>query len=217
MTRTHSKKRKRGKWHQSHTSDKFVREAKRLGLRARSHFKIEEIDRKYKLFNQVHSVLDLGASPGGWANYAAAKLKTNGVLYAIDILPMKPIDGVHFDQLDITNSDDLNRLCETIPKRTIQVVMSDMAPNISGNKVRDVANFELLHDAMFEVTEHALANSGSLVYKIFNDSDSHLHKRRCQQWFGFCEIFKPKSSRSRSQEMYLVAMNYRGGELGFVK
>ena len=214
MTRIRSRKRKTSRWHRRQSRDRHVREANRLGLRSRSYFKLVEIDDRFKLFKAGQRVLDLGASPGGWSQYAASRTVPGGMVCAIDLLPMDPIANVQFIQCDITRPEGFERVRAAMRRRSAGVVLSDMAPNLTGNSSTDEANFERLHEAIFRLSECVLQPGGALVFKIFNDSQSALLKRRCLQLFGRCELFKPNSSRSRSKEMYMIAMRYHGPSCG---
>ena len=198
-------------WRQRQDSDGFVRESQRLGLRSRSYFKIEELDKKYRLLKKGQTVVDLGASPGGWSQYVASRIGADGVVFAVDLLEMKPLQGVDFIQCDITQEESLNRLISVIGDRQVNLVLSDMAPNISGNSVIDSRNFSELQQAIFGVCKRLFSDGGSLVFKFFQDFESAELKKGCLTIFSSCELFKPKSSRSKSREVYMVARGFQKG------
>lgn len=208
--RKNSKAKSSARWHQRQGKDPFVREAARRGLRSRAYFKLEELDAKYRLFDGVSHVLDLGASPGGWSQYAAARLPAEGVVYAVDALPMRPLERVRFISCDMTCGDDLARLLREIPARSIELALSDMAPNLTGVASADAGGFEQLREAMFAACAHGLVKGGTLAFKLFNDAQTKHVKRTCLELFDRCDVHKPKASRPKSQEIYMVARNFRG-------
>ena len=189
-------------------SDGFVREAVRLGVRSRSYFKIQEIDRKFKLFSRGQTVLDLGASPGGWCQYAVSQIGPGGMVYAVDVLELKQLDQVQFIRCDITDQQSRKSLVSAMESQKVDLLLSDMAPNLTGNASVDSRNFSDLYEAIFDVCRLVLEQGGALVFKYFQDQESINLKRQCESQFDSCSIFKPKASRSRSQESYLIAKLY---------
>ena len=197
-------------WRQMQENDGFVREAARLGVRSRSYFKIEEIDRRFELFKQGQTVLDLGASPGGWSQYASSRIGSQGRVIAVDLLDMKPLNQVCFMQCDITQQQAVDELTSVIGERQVNVVLSDMAPNITGNSTIDSRNFSEIHEAIFNVCRTAMAEQGSLVFKFFQDNESSVLREVCAAQFADCKFYKPKASRSKSQEAYMIAKRFIG-------
>ena len=191
-------------------NDGFVREAARLGVRSRSYFKIEEIDRRFELFKQGQTVLDLGASPGGWSQYASSRIGSQGRVIAVDLLDMKPLNQVCFMQCDITQQQAVDELTSAIGETQVNVVLSDMAPNITGNSTIDSRNFSEIHEAIFNVCRTAMAGQGSLVFKFFQDNESSALREMCAAQFADCKFYKPKASRSKSQEAYMIAKGFIG-------
>ena len=189
-------------------SDGFVREAVRLGVRSRSYFKIQEIDRKFKLFSRGQTVLDLGASPGGWCQYAVSQIGPGGMVYAVDVLELKQLDQVQFIRCDITDQQSRKSLVSAMESQKVDLLLSDMAPNLTGNASVDSRNFSDLYEAIFDICRLVLEQGGALVFKYFQDQESINLKRQCESQFASCSIFKPKASRSRSQESYLIAKLY---------
>ena len=197
-------------WRQMQENDGFVREAARLDVRSRSYFKIEEIDRKFELFKQGQTVMDLGASPGGWSQYASSRIGSQGRVIAVDLLNMKPLNQVCFMQCDITQQQAVDELTSAIGERQVNVVLSDMAPNITGNSTIDSRNFSEIHEAIFNVCRTAMAGQGSLVFKFFQDNESSALREMCAAQFADCKFYKPKASRSKSQEAYMIAKGFIG-------
>ena len=204
------KKKSSAQWRNKQSSDGFVREANRIGARSRSFFKIEEIDRKFGLFKSGCVVLDLGSSPGGWAQYSVTRVGQKGSVFAVDLLPMEPIPGVEFRQFDISLEQSMNGLLSLLGGKKVNILLSDMAPNITGNALIDSANYSHIYEAIFGVCDRVMATDGTLVFKFFQNSDSVELKMLCQTRFGKCKVHKPKSSRQRSQESYMVAARYKG-------
>ena len=197
-------------WRQMQENDGFVREAARLGVRSRSYFKIEEIDRRFELFKQGQTVLDLGASPGGWSQYASSRIGSQGRVIAVDLLDMQPLNQVYFMQCDITQQQAVDELTSAIGERQVNVVLSDMAPNITGNSTIDSRNFSEIHEAIFNVCRTAMAEQGSLVFKFFQDNESSMLREVCAAQFADYKLYKPKASRSKSREAYMIAKGFKG-------
>ena len=197
-------------WRQMQENDGFVREAARLGVRSRSYFKIEEIDRRFELFKQGQTVLDLGASPGGWSQYASSRIGSQGRVIAVDLLDMQPLNQVCFLQCDITQQQAVDELTSAIGEKQVNIVLSDMAPNITGNSTIDSRNFSEIHEAIFNVCCTVMAEQGSLIFKFFQDNESSVLREVCAVQFADCKLYKPKASRSKSQEAYLIAKGFNG-------
>ncbi len=208
MANTARSSKRSSSWQNMQDSDGFVREAVRLGVRSRSYFKIQEIDRRFNLFSLSQTVLDLGASPGGWCQYAVSRIGPGGAVYAVDVLELKPLDQVHYIQSNIIEQQSRKDLSLAIGNQKADLVLSDMAPNLTGISSVDSRNFSDLYEAIFDVCSLVLVNRGTLVFKFFQDQDSVILKRQCESRFQTCTVFKPKASRSRSQESYMIARRY---------
>ncbi len=154
-------------------------------------------------------MLDLGAAPGGWSQYVQRKIGTNGRVVAVDINAIQPIDGVEIIQLDLAAADSIERLSEKLQQRKAHVVLSDMAPNITGNSAIDSRNYFDIYAAIFRICHAVLDDSGSLVFKFFQTDETQILNKECALLFESYRIHKPKASRSASQEAYLVASGYR--------
>ena len=204
-----STKRVTSKWQRFRHQDKFVREAARLDVRARSYFKLEELDQRFGLIKPGFTVLDLGASPGGWSQYVRSAIGKRGTVIAIDINPMKPLTDVEFLQLDLAQADAVAQLSNHLNHHKVDIVLSDMAPNITGNSLIDSRNYFDIYVAIFDICKTTLADSGSLVFKFFQTNETQFLKQNCQLLFKSCRVYKPKPSRSSSQETYMVAQDYQ--------
>ena len=196
-------------WHQTHQRDEFVRRASRIGVRSRSYFKLEQLDQKFKLLRKGQRVLDLGAAPGGWSQYALTRVDEQGKVFACDILNMQPLNSVYFIQCNLLDNESIASLTKTVGGKSVDLIMSDMAPNITGNSSIDERNFSDLHDAIFELCELTLVRSGSLVFKLFQNEQTASLKKGCAALFSFCQSYKPSASRAKSKELYIVAKGHK--------
>ncbi len=206
---TRSAKSTTSKWQRFRQRDKYVREATRLDVRSRSYFKLAELDQRFGLLKSGSLVLDLGASPGGWSQYAQSRTGNEGEVVAVDINHMKPLEGVRFIQLDLAHSTAVEHLGEYLGQRKVEVVLSDMAPNITGNSIVDSRKFFDLYTSIFKICSAVLADSGSLVFKFFQTDETHRLTQHCQSIFQSCRVYKPKPSRASSQESYIIARDYQ--------
>lgn len=197
------------RWMKEHVDDYYVQLAKKKGLRSRAAFKIEEIQEKDNLFSVGMSVVDLGAAPGGWSQYLAQVVGDSGQVIACDILPMDSIVGVDFLQGDFREEDVLNALLERIASRKIDVVVSDMAPNMSGNDSIDQPKAMYLVELALDMCREVLKSGGSFVVKVFQGEGFDQYLSEIKSQFTNVKIRKPKSSRARSREVYVVATGYK--------
>ena len=193
------------RWLQEHFSDKYVLDAQKKGLRSRAWFKLEEIQKSDKLFKLGMVVVDLGAAPGGWSQYAVTQIGANGKVIACDILPMDPIVGVDFLQGDFREESVLEALLERVGDKKVQVVMSDMAPNMSGTPAVDIPRAMYLVELALDMCRKVLAPGGSFVVKVFQGDGFDDYLREIRSMFTTVRVRKPDSSRSRSREVYIVA------------
>ena len=197
------------RWKDARSRDVYVKNAARLGLRSRSYFKLEELDQKYQILKLGQRVLDLGATPGGWSQYSLTRVGDQGIVVAADILAMKPLKGVKFVHCDINERHSINSLCNAINGQKFEVVMSDMAPNITGNPSIDANNYAKLYESIFRICHSVLSAKGTLVFKIFQDESISQIKAKCIENFTQCRFHKPKASLPNSKEIYLIASNYQ--------
>ena len=198
-----------GRWLTEHFADPYVRRAKDAGLRSRAAFKLEEIDAVEKLLLPGTVVVDLGAAPGGWSQYAARKLAGRGRVIALDMLAMDVIPGVTFLQGDFREQPVLDALHAELGGARVDLVLSDMAPNISGVDVVDQARAADLEALALDFALQVLGPQGALIMKVFQGAGFQELLGDARRRFAAVRMRKPKASRSRSSETYLVARGPR--------
>ncbi|MBV8062551.1 MAG: 23S rRNA (uridine(2552)-2'-O)-methyltransferase RlmE [Nevskia sp.] len=203
--RTPSSKR----WIAEHEADHYVHEARRLGYRSRAVFKLKEIQERDHLLKPGMVVVDLGAAPGGWSQFARPLLGPKGRLVALDILPFEPIAGVEIIVGDFRENSVLEQLEGLAGERTVDLVLSDMSPNLSGIEVADMAAGVHLAELALEFADKRLKPGGNFLAKLFQGEGFDAYLRQLRGHFEAVQIRKPKASRPRSREVYLVARNYR--------
>lgn len=206
MIKTASSKR----WVEEHSSDFYVAQATKLGYRSRASFKIIEIQDKYKIFKKDMFIVDLGAAPGGWSQQIVKYVGHNGKLIALDLLDMPPIAGADFIQGDFSSDETYEQLNKLVNYNKIDSIVSDMAPNMSGNKTSDQAKSIHLLELALDFAKENLITGGSFVTKLFQGQGSDEYIKQVKECFSKVTQFKPKSSRPRSREIYVVAQNFRG-------
>ncbi|PKF51894.1 23S rRNA (uridine(2552)-2'-O)-methyltransferase RlmE [Enterovibrio nigricans] len=198
-----------GRWLKEHFDDKYVQEAQKKGYRSRAIFKLEEIQGKDKLLKSGMTIVDLGAAPGGWSQYAAEQVGESGQVIACDILPMDSLPGVSFLQGDFREEAVLNALLDRIQPDMVDVVMSDMAPNMSGNLASDQPRAMYLVELALEMCREVLAPNGAFIVKVFQGEGFDQYLAEVRSMFKAVKIRKPDSSRARSREVYIVATGYK--------
>jgi len=198
-----------GRWLEEHFSDPYVKRAQDEGLRSRAAFKLEELDAAEKLVVPGAVIVDLGAAPGGWSQYAARKLRGQGRVFALDLLPMDAITGVRFLQGDFREQEVLDQLLAELGGSRADLVLSDMAPNISGVDVVDQARAADLESLALDFALDVLSPKGVLVMKVFQGAGFQELLARARRSFRQVRMRKPKASRQRSSETYLVARDPR--------
>lgn len=197
------------RWLQEHFEDHYVQKAQKQGLRSRAVFKIEEIQNKDKLLKSGMTVVDLGAAPGGWSQYAVDVVGDEGSVIACDILEMDPIAGVDILQGDFRDESVLNTLLQRINGRNVDVVLSDMAPNMSGNAGADQPRSMYLVELALDMCHQVLKKNGSFAVKVFQGEGYEQFVKDVRASFNVVRTRKPDSSRARSREVYLVATGYK--------
>jgi 23S rRNA (uridine2552-2'-O)-methyltransferase len=197
------------RWLQRHVSDEYVKRAQREGYRSRAAFKLEELDQSDKLLRPGMVIADLGAAPGGWSQYAMKRLGGRGRLIAVDILPMEPIVGVEFILGDFTESQVLDSLKKCLAGARVDLVMSDMSPNISGVASSDQAKTMYLAELALDFAAQTLKGGGNLVVKTFQGEGYNEFHRIMKTQFEKLLARKPKASRAESRELYLVGKGFR--------
>ena len=193
------------RWMHEHFSDKYVIQAQKKGLRSRAWFKLDEIQSTDKLFKPGMTVVDLGAAPGGWSQYVVTQIGNSGRVIACDILPMDPIVGVDFLQGDFRDELVLKALTDRVGEEKVQVVMSDMAPNMSGTPSVDIPRSMYLVELALEMAKDVLAPGGSFLVKVFQGEGFDEYLTQIRSLFTKVKIRKPDASRARSREVYIVA------------
>ncbi|MFK5915799.1 MAG: 23S rRNA (uridine(2552)-2'-O)-methyltransferase RlmE [Woeseiaceae bacterium] len=197
------------RWMQEHFDDEFVKKAQRLGLRSRAVFKLEEINDKDHLLKSGMKVVDLGAAPGGWSEYAVKVVGESGQVVACDILSMDPLVGVDFLQGDFREKAVLNALLTKIEGKTIDVVMSDMAANMTGNESADSARSMYLVELALDMCDQVLKNNGAFIVKVFQGEGFEPFMKEVKKYFKTVKTRKPHASRARSREVYLIATGFK--------
>jgi 23S rRNA (uridine2552-2'-O)-methyltransferase len=204
-------------WLHDHINDPYVKLATREGYRARAAYKLKEIDETLGLIKPGHLVVDLGSTPGAWSQYVrrrmspggAASGELAGTIIALDILPMEPIEGVTFLQGDFREADVLERLTQAMSGRLADVVVSDMAPNLSGIASADAARVAHLIELAIEFAHHHMKPEGALVAKLFHGSGYSELTKLFKNNFRIVKPIKPKASRDKSSETFMVGIGLK--------
>lgn len=204
-------------WLNSHVNDPYVKAAQKDGYRARAAYKLKEIDEAFKLIKPGDIVVDLGCAPGAWSQYLRRRLAPQGAavgalqgtIISLDLLPMESIEGVHYIQGDFREEAVLAELEAAVQGRSVDVVVSDMAPNLSGSGVTDGARVAHLIELAVDFATQHLQPDGALVVKLFHGSGYEELVALFRQTFRVVKPYKPKSSRDRSAETFLVGMGLK--------
>jgi 23S rRNA (uridine2552-2'-O)-methyltransferase len=197
-------------WLHDHINDPYVKLAQKEGYRARAAYKLKEIDEDEKLIKPGQNIVDLGCTPGSWAQYARRKLAgkegggIRGMIVGLDMLPMEPVADVHFIQGDFREQAVLEQLEEALGGQKVDLVLSDMAPNLSGISTTDAARIEDIVDLAIDFARHHLKPSGCLLVKCFNMSGYTQIVEKFRQEFRVVSPKKPKASRDKSSEVFLL-------------
>ena len=192
-------------WMAEHVNDPWVKEATRLGYRSRAAFKLLELAEKDHLFRQGMSVIDLGAAPGSWTQVLRQKLGPQAAIFAIDVLPMDPVGGVTFVQADFREDEGLALLTHALGERKLDLVLSDLSPNLSGVEAADQARSVHLCELALDFAMSWLQPGGALVVKAFQGAGFEEFRHATEAHFAKVYVRKPKASRDRSREIYVVA------------
>ena len=220
-TQTKSKKLNKA-WLNNHVSDPYVQQAQKDGYRSRAAYKLKEIDEELKLIRPGQVVVDLGATPGAWSQYLRRKFapkeagqggaavgQLNGTIIALDLLDFEPIEGVHFIQGDFQEDAVLAQLEEALAGKPVDVVVSDMAPNLSGIAVTDAARISNLIELAVDFADKHLKPEGALVAKVFHGGGYNELVQLFRGHFKTVKVVKPKASRERSSETFLVGIGVK--------
>lgn len=197
------------RWLQEHARDPYVKRARKEGFRSRAAFKLEEIQRVEKLLRPGMLIVDLGAAPGGWSQFAARTLAGRGEVFALDVLPMPSVPGVTFLQGDFREEATLAQLEAALAGRKVDLVLSDMAPNMSGIDSVDQPRAMYLAELAVDFATRHLRPGGDLLMKVFQGSGFEQLLGAVRRSFATVRMRKPEASRARSSEVYLLARSYR--------
>ena len=191
-------------WVHDHINDPYVKQAQAQGYRSRAAFKLLQIDERDHLLAPGKVVVDLGSTPGGWSQVVSKKVAPGGRVIALDLLPMEPVPGVHFIQGDFREDEVLKQLEERLSGRRVGLVMSDMAPNMSGVPLVDQARVMYLAELGLEFSRAHLKPDGAFLVKVFQGSDYESFLKAMREVFKTVAVRKPDASRDRSAELYLL-------------
>ncbi|MCB2427200.1 23S rRNA (uridine(2552)-2'-O)-methyltransferase RlmE [Methylophaga pinxianii] len=191
-------------WLREHFDDPYVKKAQQKGYRSRATFKLEEIDQKDKLIRHGMSIVDLGAAPGGWSDYALHRVGDKGKVIALDILPMTPLTGVHFIEGDFREDHVLEQLNEVLAGQSIDLVLSDMAPNMTGVDAIDQPGSMHLVELALDFAITNLSKQGDFLVKVFQGEGFDEFLKSMRSHFNKVITRKPDASRARSREVYLL-------------
>ena len=197
------------RWLSEHFSDEYVKMAQQRGYRSRAVFKLEEIDSRDRLIRPGMSVVDLGAAPGGWSQYVAGKIGKHGRIIALDILPVEAIPGVEIIQGDFQDEQILNQVLQALEGKPVDLVLSDMAPNMSGTRVVDQTRAIYLAELALDMARLILKPGGAFVAKLFMGAGFEEYQKNARNSFSGLANRKPKASRDRSREVYLVGKGFK--------
>lgn len=215
-TKTKSKKVNKN-WMHAHINDPYVQAAQKDGYRARAAYKLKEIDETFKLIRPGQIVVDLGCAPGAWSQYLRRRLsptgaaagELNGTIISLDLLPMEPIEGVHYIQGDFRDESVLTQLEDVVQGRPVDVVVSDMAPNLSGHSTTDGARVAHLIELAVDFATRHLRPEGALVTKVFHGPGYDELVKLFREHFKVVKPLKPKSSRDKSAETFLIGIGLK--------
>ena len=192
-------------WIKQHVKDPYVKQSQRDGYRSRASYKLLEIVEKGRYIKPGMVVVDLGSAPGGWSQVAAKLVGHKGCVVAVDMLPMDPVAGVSFIQGDFTEEEILNQLLGEIGNRPVDLVISDMAPNLTGMKAVDQPAMIYLAELAVDLVQQVMTDEGIFIAKLFQGEGFDEFVRNTRKVFNVVSLKKPDASRSKSREVYLVA------------
>jgi 23S rRNA (uridine2552-2'-O)-methyltransferase len=196
-------------WLQEHFQDEYVKQAQVLGYRSRAVFKLQEIQEKDRIISADMTVLDLGAAPGGWSQYARKLVGKKHKVIALDILPMEPLEGVEFILGDFREAEVLEELYRVLAGVPVNLVLSDMAPNISGSKGIDQPRALYLGELALDTARTVLSKGGAFLVKMFQGDGFDAFHQDIRTSFSQVVIRKPKASRPRSNEVYILGKGFK--------
>ncbi|WKJ91390.1 23S rRNA (uridine(2552)-2'-O)-methyltransferase RlmE [Methylomonas montana] len=196
-------------WMQEHFQDEYVKKAQALGYRSRAVFKLIEIQEKDKIIKPGINIVDLGAAPGGWSEYVSKIVGKKSKVIALDLLAIDPIDGVDFIQGDFREDEVLEQLYKVLDGEPVHLLLSDMAPNMSGSREVDQPRAIYLGELALDAAQQILVKGGTFLIKMFQGAGFDEYYNQVRQQFSSVVIRKPKASRSRSNEVYILAKGFK--------
>ncbi len=205
MAKTKSSRR----WLSEHFNDTYVQQAQANGYRSRAVFKLAEVQERDHILNPGMTVVDLGAAPGGWSQYVAGLVGPQGKVIAVDLLPIEPLTSVHCIQGDFTEQETWQQLVVAVGDQSVDVVLSDMAPNMSGNRSVDQPRAMYLAELALQAAEELLTEGGCFFSKLFQGEGFEDFQKHLRRRFSRVVIRKPKASRPRSREVYALAQGFK--------
>ncbi len=194
---------------QEHFQDEYVKKAQALGYRSRAVFKLIEIQEKDKIIKPGINIVDLGAAPGGWSEYASKIVGKKSKVIALDLLPIEPIEGVEFIQGDFREDEVLEELYKVLDGEPVHLLLSDMAPNMSGSREMDQPRSIYLGELALDAAQRILVKGGTFLIKMFQGAGFDEYYNQVRQQFNSVAIRKPKASRARSNEVYILAKGFK--------
>lgn len=204
-----SRSKSSGQWLKEHFDDEFVKLSQKEGYRSRAVYKLKEIDERDHLIQPGMTVIDLGAAPGGWSQYVARKLNGKCRIIALDILPMEPMEHVEFIQGDFLEEEVFNHLLDVLGDSKPELVISDMAPNMSGMHAVDIPRAMYMAELALDLSVQVLNPGGGLLVKLFQGEGFDEYIKLMKQHFSKLVMRKPKASRDRSREIYALATGFK--------
>jgi 23S rRNA (uridine2552-2'-O)-methyltransferase len=206
-----SRSKSSGNWLQQHVNDPYVKQAQKDGYRSRASYKLIQLNEKDKLIRPGMLIVDLGSTPGGWSQVAANLVGAKGKVIATDILPMEPLKNVDFILGDFTEQAVVDQIRARLENRKPDLIICDIAPNISGIDVADQASSMYLVELALDMARQVLKPKGDFVAKVFQGAGSEAYLKELRRSFEKLLIRKPAASRPRSREVYVVAKGFKGG------
>jgi len=197
------------RWYTEKKKEHFYKQAKQVGYRARSAFKLQQIQDRFHLIPKDGIVLDLGAAPGGWCQVAKELVGTQGIVIGVDLSSIKPIEDIQFLQGDVTKTETLEQIKDMMNGKNADVILSDMSPDISGNYSVDQARSAWLCESALHVVTQLLQPGGHFICKIFEGEDTKAFIEKVKQHFMVVKTFSPEATRKSSSEVYIIAKSFK--------
>ncbi|HWR27888.1 MAG TPA: RlmE family RNA methyltransferase [Candidatus Thermoplasmatota archaeon] len=197
------------RWYKEKKKEHFYKEAKRVGYRARSAFKLQQIQNRFHLIPKNGVIVDLGAAPGGWSQVAKELVGTDGIVIGVDLSSIKPFEGIQFLQGDVTKTETLEQIKSLMNGKNADVILSDMSPDISGNYSIDQARSAWLCECALLAVTQILQPGGHFICKIFEGEDTKAFIEKVKLQFMVVKTFSPEASRKSSSEVYIIAKSFK--------